>query len=215
MLHMNPTEIPQKSDRDDNPLSVMSPGESLICEISRHPIGLLGVYLTTGLIMAVAVAAAVLVPILMPDASTGLKLGVVLIAVVVMGITLLFAYIGAIVYKGNRWIVTSDSITEVTRTGLFNHQTSQLSLANLEDVTVDQDGILEQMLGYGELHVETAGEHSKFIFPFCPNPNDYARKIIAAHEAYIAHKPDETITANRPLASVENFNQMPPQDGQA
>lgn len=209
---MNPTDSPQQAIPSNNPLSVMGPGESMVCEISRHPIGLLGVYLTTGLIIAVAVAAAVLSPLLMPDASAAFKLGVVLIAVVVMAITLLFAYIGAIIYKGNRWIVTSDSITEITRTGLFNHQSSQLSLANLEDVTVDQDGILEQMLGYGELHVETAGEHSKFIFPFCPNPNDYARKIIGAHEAYIAHRPDETMTANRPLAAVENFNQTPPQD---
>ena len=188
----------------------MSPGENRVCEIRRHPIGLFGVYATSGLIIVIALAAAALVPILLPDVSAGFKLGVVLIAVVVMAITLLFAAIGALIYKDNRWIVTSDSITEVTRTGLFNHQTSQLSLANLEDVTVDQDGILEQMLGYGELHVETAGEHSKFIFPFCPQPNDCARKIIAAHEAYIAHRPNEMVAANRPLTAVDNYNQLEP-----
>ena len=191
----------------DNPLAVMQPGERFVCEIKRHPIGLIGVYLTTGIVVVVAIAAAILVPYLMPDLDQQLKLGVVLGALLVVVITLLFGYIGSYIYKGNRWVVTSDSITEITQVGLFSKQTSQLSLANMEDVTVDQDGLLQQMFGYGVLRVETAGEHSKFTFPFCPNPNQYAKEIIAVHEAYIAHKPDEMVTSNRPLTTTDTYNQ--------
>lgn len=148
---MNPND--QDNDADDkrmdadNPLAVLQPGERHICEIKRHPIGLIGVYLTTGLVIAVALAVAILVPYLMPDLDQQLKLGVVLGALLVVVITLLYGYIGSYIYKGNRWIVTSDSITEITQIGLFSKQTSQLSLANMEDVTVDQDGLLQQMFG--------------------------------------------------------------------
>jgi len=208
---MNPNNQDNEADDKrmdaDNPLAVLQPGERHICEIKRHPIDLIGVYLTTGLVITVAIAVAVLVPYLMPDLDQQLKLGVVLGALLVVVITLLYGYIGSYVYKGNRWIVTSDSITEITQIGLFSKQTSQLSLANMEDVTVDQDGLLQQMFGYGALRVETAGEHSKFTFPFCPNPNQYAKEIIAAHEAYIADKPEETITANRPLTAADTYNQ--------
>jgi len=66
------------------------------------------------------------------------------------------------------------------------------------------------MLGFGDLIVESAGERSKFVFSFCPNPNECARKIIAAHEEYIASRPSEMQVSNRPLAAAQNFNQLGP-----
>lgn len=174
-----------------NPLAVMQPGERIICEVKRHPIGIFGVYTVAALIVGAALAAAILVPVYLTDLSQQAKLGIVLASLLAIVITLLYAYIAVVVYTANRWIVTSDSITEVSQSGLFNKHVSQLSLSNLEDVTVGQDGVLPAMLNYGVLRVETAGERSKFIFPYCPNPNEYARKIIAAHEEYITAHPEE------------------------
>jgi hypothetical protein len=119
----------------------------------------------------------------------------------------LFTYISATVYKGNRWIVTTDSITQINQISLFQKQTSQLSLANLEDVTVEQNGILQTMFGFGRLRAETAGERSKFVFDYCPNPSKYAKDIIGVHEAYIAEKPEEMHTTNQALANAAAFNQ--------
>lgn len=112
-----------------------------------------------------------------------------------------------VVYQGNRWIITTDSLTQVTQIGLFKRTSSQLSLANLEDVTVNQNGLFQSLVGYGTLRVETAGERSKFVFPFCPNPNKCAKEIIGAHEAYIAENPAETYRSQRPLANVAAYNQ--------
>jgi len=190
-----------------NPLAVMQPGEHVICELRRHPIGLVGIYLSAGLIIVLALAGAGAAPYFLPDASQQVKLGAVLGAVVLAAMTLLYAYIVSIIYNGNRWIVTNDSITQIDQNGLLSKQTSQLSLANLEDVTVEQDGLLQSIFGFGSLRAETAGQRGKFMFPFCPNPNDVARKIIAAHEAYIAHNPEETYTANRSVADTHALNQ--------
>lgn len=193
-----------------NPLAVMQPGERVICEIRRHPFGLLGLYAVAVLVIVATLGVAIAVPYFASFMTTEQKVGVELSAGLVLIVTALIAWIGVYVYKANRWIVTSDSITQVAQTGLFNTRSSQMSLANLEDVSARQDGILQEMLGYGVLTVETAGERSKFVFNFCPSPNEYARKIIAAHEEFIAARPNEMQVTNRPLATTQNFNQPGP-----
>lgn len=107
-----------------------------------------------------------------------------LIFLVVTVICAAFAMISAKVYWGNSWTVTTDSLTQVRRFGLFSRQSSQLSLKDLEDVTAQQSGVLAEMFNFGLLKVETAGERSKFMFPFCPNPNYYAQQILKARETF-------------------------------
>jgi hypothetical protein len=86
----------------------------------------------------------------------------------------------------------------------------------LEDVSADQNGILQSTLGFGTLKVETAGERSKFVFPFCPNPNDYARKIIAAHEEFLVSNPGEGKGLNVNTSSTPMYagQQQPMQQAQ-
>ncbi len=67
---------------------------------------------------------------------------------------------------------------------MFDKQSSQLSLGNLEDISAEQNGILTHMFNYGAVRVETAGERSKFFFNFCPNPNYYAQQILTARETF-------------------------------
>ncbi len=175
-----------------NPLSVMSPGEQIICDIHRHPIGLLGVYLTSGLLIVLLLGGVAFLPQLVSDLSDQTKLYAFVGALLLAAIIVLFAYIAVVIYKGNRWVVTSDSITQMSQTGLFQKQSSQLSLANLEDVTFEQNSFIQSMFGFGTLKVETAGERSKFQFPFCPTPQKCAVEIIQAHEQFMAANPEGT-----------------------
>ena len=202
-------------DEDDrlqsvnNPLAVTQPGERMICEIRRHPFGLFGVYAVTVFVCALALSFAIFIPYFTDFLTDQQKIGVVLISALVILVTVMIGLIGVYIYKNNRWVVTSDSITQISQTGLFNTHSSQLSLANLGDVSVSQDGIIQQLMGFGELVVESAGEKSKFIFNFCPTPNEYARKIIAAHEEYISVHPTEMVVGNRPLTVTHSYNQPP------
>jgi len=198
---------PQSDGSDIHKFVVMQPGERVICQIKRHPFGLVSMYISSGILAVFVLGAAVAVPTLLTGVTQQTKLAAVVGALILVALIMLFAYVNASIYNANRWIVTSDSITQITQTGLFSKETSQLSLANLEDVTVDQNGMLQSMFGFGTLRAESAGARGKFFFSFCPNPNDYARKVIEAHEAYIANKPEETVTANRPLATTTSFNQ--------
>jgi uncharacterized membrane protein YdbT with pleckstrin-like domain len=103
-------------------------------------------------------------------------------------ILLLVLFVATSVYWQNQWVVTTDSITQITQNGLFGRQVAQLSMDNLEDVTVTQDGIIPHMFNFGTLKVETAGERAKFQFPYCPDPNMHARKILEVHEHFLEER---------------------------
>lgn len=104
----------------------------------------------------------------------------------VFGIVIvLVLFVATMVYWQNRWIVTDDSITQITQNSLFGRRVSQLSMENLEDITIDQNGIIQTMFNFGTLRAETAGERSKFVFQYCPDPKKYARAILEVHEAFI------------------------------
>jgi hypothetical protein len=169
----------------NNALTTMQPGETVLCTINRHPVGIIGVYAVIGVVVAVIAGLAFG---LAPSFSTGndnqaMAVGVVIFFVASI-IAVIYALVATKVYWGNSWVITSDSVTQVQQRSLFSRQSSQLSLANLEDVTAEQNGILSHMFNFGVLKAETAGEHSKFMFPFCPNPNFYAQQILRAREVF-------------------------------
>jgi hypothetical protein len=166
-------------------LPVLQSGEREICTIKRHPIGILGVYATCGLVAIVsAVLAFGLAPGIFNEDNRQVVLVGALIFVMVAVICAAFALIATKVYWGNTWTLTTDSLTQVRRISLFRRHSSQLSLEDMEDVTSEQNGILARMFNYGLLKVETANERTKLLFPFCPNPNYYAAQILSAKEKF-------------------------------
>ncbi|MGC1176799.1 MAG: hypothetical protein WA843_01905 [Candidatus Saccharimonadales bacterium] len=186
MYPQDPPQADASQPLPRNPLAVMQPGEQVICEIKRHPIGILGIFFGAGLfLILIAVIGLVVAPGLVDSQNHDQVMTLGGLAFFVFAVlALIFTFISNIVYWGNRWVVTSDSITQIAQTSLFNKQSSQLSLGNLEDVTAEKKGILAQMFNFGVLKAETAGERSKFMFLYCPNPTLYAQKILAAREVF-------------------------------
>jgi len=104
--------------------------------------------------------------------------------------------IATFIYLQNRWVVTDDSITQITQNGLFKRQMSEISMANIEDVTAVQNGLLATVFGFGTLKAETAGERSNFHFIYCPRPNMYAKIVLDARERFINENPNVAKKAN-------------------
>jgi hypothetical protein len=207
---MDPYQDISKLDpktRVPNTLTVLQPGERVICTIKRHPIGILGVYGVCGLIAILTVVLSfALAPGIFSDSNTNqILVASILVSVIVSAVCAAFALVATTVYWSNSWTLTTDSLTQVDRLSLFRRQSSQLSLESLEDVTAEQNGILTRIFNYGMLKVETAGERSKFTFMFCPNPNYYAAQILAAREAFDQH------TRREEKAGQESLDPAPPQ----
>ena len=156
--------------------------ETKLCEIAKHPIGIILIYIQAfvGLVIAMGLAY-FLLPSVIEDTDTAF-LYANLFAAFALAFALLVVVLSAIVYRQNRLIVTDRNITQILQYGLFNRKVSQLNLVNVEDVTSTQNGIIPTMFGYGELKIETAGEQVNFHFTYCPNPGYFAKIILNARE---------------------------------
>lgn len=169
---------------------VLQPGERVVGEVKRHPFGIIRLY--AGVILATAAAAGLgflVLPGMLQSSSDGSAMSQIYIGLaLIIAIMILGLGIATTVYWQNMWVVTTDSITQITQSGLFSRQVSQLSMDNLEDVTVDQNGIIPHMFNFGTLKVESAGERSKFMFIFCPDPNKWARDILDIHEKFLEER---------------------------
>ncbi len=112
-----------------------------------------------------------------PAADTGLVLAA--LALLIIAITGFSWWI----YRQNRLVLTNHHLVEYTKRGLFDNTVSQFSLIKLQDVTARQRGLIANVLGYGDIVIETAGEQEHFVFNQVPRPQALADQIMQAHEA--------------------------------
>lgn len=174
----------------------------IIVIIKHHPFGLVVQYL--GLAFALLVSFGLLF-YLLPSVVTestreNMQLFLSIATVVVSAMSALFLLIATYLYRQNRWVVTDDSITQVLRNGIFGSHISGLSLANIEDVTSERQGLLAHLFGFGSLKVETAGEQgNKFHFNYCPKPDFYAKILLEAREQFIHKDPHNAKRTNELL----------------
>ncbi len=191
---MEPQPLP-KDDRIENLLE----GEVKIIEVKRHPFGLIALYFQV--IVGVCLAF-VLILFLSHNIFSELSsyASIVSIAgILVLGLVLIILLISTYLYNQNKLIISTKNLTQILQKGLFNREVSELSMANVEDVSAEKKGIFQTLLNYGNLKIETAGAISNFHFPYCPRPSYYGKIILDARQRYIDNDPDAAKRANEKL----------------
>lgn len=163
--------------------------EKLYYEIRKHPFGLFIIYLTgfivAGLLFIIFVPGSLLLngdPLELGTGVDGFQPTIVLIGVVLTFLALAATAIGAFLYQSNVVLVTSEKIAQVLYRSIFNRKISQLSIGDVQDVTVNQKGLFARLFNYGTLVVETAGEQQNYTFTFTPRPYESSKAIVNAHE---------------------------------
>ncbi len=76
------------------------------------------------------------------------------------------------------WIVTNERVIAIEQLGLFARDVTQTRLYQVQDVKTQVRGILQSMLGFGDVVVETAGTEGKMVFNNVAGPNEIARRIM-------------------------------------
>lgn len=61
----------------------------------------------------------------------------------------------------NHWVITTTRIVRIRQRGFFNRDVSSFLLVKVQDVSTSVDGIFADLLGYGSVRVETAGDASR------------------------------------------------------
>jgi len=83
------------------------------------------------------------------------------------------------------YIVTDQRIVDVEQSRFFHRKISELNLRQVQDVNASVNGVIATFLHFGDVYVQTAGEHENFIFRAIPEPYLVARRIINLHEHHL------------------------------
>lgn len=160
--------------------------EVLLAEIRKHPFGLF-IILLTGFVIAFVVFVTVAF-IASTDFLSSVGFGnlnplLVFAGFMLANFVIVVTLINAHLYRNNVVFVTNEKLAQVLFITLFNRKISQLSIGDVQDVTVQQNGFIPNLVGYGTLVVETAGEQQNYTFSFVPNPYETSKIVINAHES--------------------------------
>lgn len=164
----------------------IDPSEIVLHEIPKHPVGLWQIYAMTVIFFILDLFA--LFFLVSNEQQLGLDgaaVGFGLLSVMLGFLILIIAYIAVSIYTTNELVVTNENILLIKQNALFDRKVSQLNLAKIQDVSVDQDGIVPTMLNYGTITIETAGEASNYTYTNAPDPIINAKHIIEAHEEFL------------------------------
>lgn len=163
--------------------------ESLVCEIRKHPFGLTLIYLggfgLAAFIILLAITAAALLPSSLEGVSddvSGAKPFIVIAGLLIGGFAVLITFVAAYIYRRNIIILTTQKITQMLQKSLITRKISQLSIGDVQDVTVHQDDLFARIFHYGTLVIETSGEQANYRFTYVPDPYQAAKHIVATHE---------------------------------
>lgn len=197
---IEPEVSPEVKQRHDESLVKypelnLSEQEYIISAVHRHPIGMLGPIIAAGLLVAVLAFLLGAYPAVSTQVagSTGSALPdvsiVTLVATVFMGLAALGAYVACWVYLKNKFYLTNESVIQEIQTSLFTHNEQTVSLANVEDVSFEQKGIIQAIFNYGSIRLSTEGEESTYRFSYVAHPKQQTATLNNAVEAFKNGRP--------------------------
>lgn len=190
-------EMKKKHDesRVKYPQLNLSEGEFVISAVKRHPIGLVSIWavVTTALLIVFVAFPALIANQGILGGGLQLSSGAIASAgFVLLMLAVLFilgGIIATVVYNGNRFYLTNESVIQHVQTSLFSKREQTVSLSNIEDASFRQHGIVQTLLNYGSLRLSTPGEETTYRFSFVANPQRQIALLNDAIEAFKNYRP--------------------------
>lgn len=181
------------------------PGEVVLLEVRKHWFVLaaeLGFCVLGALLPAVLYAIGTALPVTLSTPGNGLLLFATLYTLWVLVLVVIMAYLWTDYYL-DLWIVTNQRIIDVEQRGLFSREVATMQLSKIQDITTDVHGFIATMMGFGDVHVQTAGNEREFVIRGVYNPDQTRMQLesaLASHGA-IAIKMHQatTVPPTQPL----------------
>jgi len=182
----------------------LSYGEYVIHSVERHPIGIMKIWaIAAAMVAAVSLFLAgflfngTLVTVLgISDKGNATMLAVGALILLISILVIAGALVATYVFNSNKFYLTNESIIQEVRETVFAHFDQTVTLANIEDVSYHQDGILPSMLNYGEIRLSTVGDESSYHFSYVADPRHESGILNNAVEAYKSGRPVGTPDEN-------------------
>ncbi|MFZ2593247.1 MAG: PH domain-containing protein [Minisyncoccia bacterium] len=95
------------------------------------------------------------------------------------------------------WLVTDKRIVNVEQINLFHRETTTLRIERIQDASVEVHGFIQEMLGFGTIKIQSAGDSgNNMLFYGLKNP-EYVRGVILEQvDAVTEHKNKIEFTSN-------------------
>ena len=92
-------------------------------------------------------------------------------------VLLIFAFLLWADYYLDVWIVTNQRVIDIEQKSLFHRVISEIPMRRIQNVTVEINGVIETLLKFGDLRVQTASEGS-FTIENAPRPHEAKDAIL-------------------------------------
>lgn len=176
----------------------LSDGEFVVSAIKRHPIGLIQIWAAVAVLIILSLF---FLPFYSANQETVASMfmttteslpSIAVIAMPLLLLDVLFALgglIASVVYLGNRFFLTNESVIQIIQTSLFHKREQTVSLSNIEDASFLQKGIIQHLLNYGSLRLSTEGDETTYRFNYASNPTKQVAILNNAVEAFKMGRP--------------------------
>ncbi|MBC7943288.1 PH domain-containing protein [Candidatus Saccharibacteria bacterium] len=188
-------EVQIKHDRSrlDYPALNLSEGEYIISAVRRHPIGLFIPYAISVLLVSLMLSLLFNYDLFVQSFDlSGAAANPVVAAIPILLFTFLISigtYIVHYVYTNNRFFLTNESVIQEIQLSLFSHHEQTVSLANIEDASYTQLGLIQQIFNYGSIRLSTEGDETTYRFTYVANPKQHIATLNNAVEAFKNGRP--------------------------
>ena len=81
-------------------------------------------------------------------------------------------------------IVTNERIINVNQIRFFSREVTEASLSQIQDIKGKSLGLLSNLLDYGHIEAQTAGNQILFCIASIPNPIHHCRKILELRDRH-------------------------------
>lgn len=171
----------------------LSEGEYVIRAVRRHPIGLVVPLAVGVLLLSAALTILFNFDMFMGNfnpAQEPISVNSVLLPLFAfMALVVLGMYIVYYTYVNNRFFLTNESVIQEIQTSLLHRKEQTVSLANIEDASYNQRGLIQQLFNYGSIRLSTQGDETTYRFTYVVNPKDHIATLNNAVEAFKNGRP--------------------------
>lgn len=195
-VHISPEAMRRHEEsKKKYPHLNLSTGEYIISAVDRHPIGLFQIWGAIGLVIALVLGAVALLSGTLTELGTGYDgegLSPAMLAIpasLVILLTLVFGFIAHGIYVANKFFLTNESVIQQIQVGLFHKREQTVSLANIEDASYTQQGLLPHVLDYGMIRLSTEGDETTYRFNYASRPRQQVAVLNNAVEAFKNGRP--------------------------
>lgn len=176
--------------------------EKILVTVRRHPIVLLKAFLQIVVILIVSIALFVFL-------NSWTTLIILIIAII---IAVAIAVINLYMWLNTINIVTDQRIIDVDQTSIFGRSVAEIDLDQIEDAISSVKGVMETVLNFGKVEIQTAGTQDNIIMEVAPAAYKVQQEIMEALNNYRLRmgiiKKDDKKTNPQNIQPVANPNQQ-------